>query len=767
LNSTKLNITDQRFNDTTAVGSVNTTVQGLLTSNTSTNALIAGVNSSGNLQSLGFNTTAQLNTLYYSSSNPVGFVNSSGLSIYNDTTAVGSVNTTVQGLLTSNTSMNSRVTNLETSNTTQATSIGQLNTSIQGLVTSNTSTNALIVGVNSSGNIISLGFNTTVQLNTLYYSSSNPVGFVNGSGLSIYNDTTAVGYINTTVQGLLTSNTSTNSRIDTLNSTKLNITDQRFNDTTALGSVNTTVQGLLTSNTSTNALIAGVNSSSNIISLGFNTTAQLNTLYLGVSDQRYNDTTLIAGKLDAIDQRYNDSASVNTLNSTKLNISDQRFNDTSLIAGVNSSGNLQSLGFNTTAQLNTLYLGISDQRYNDTTLISGKLDVTDQRYNETTSIGYLNTSISGLVTSNGTTNTRIDNVALNITGLVTSNASTNTRIDNVASNVTSLQASNTSTNARIDYLNKTDVSYTTANVSGIFRAIGDSIFDAGTMIYNATTNLLQGTFSISTSGNINTTGTINATDMYVNGNGVCTGTNGRCSDATKLTMTDIIDEKTYFKKYDFESMTAGYTTLWAPTPWAAAGTSALIAGNNTHPGMVSVSTSATASSGYCYQITGASTYLLDGGYVTELVFKPLTKTGNGTMGRFGFMDTFTAAESVDGVYFNMTQMPNNTSIEIIGIASNNSIRTATPTRYNLTNNTFYNLMVWLPSKTQANYYVFSESNALLWNDNITVTTQQYIPVATGRETSNAVCFWTSGATTAQLMANLDYISVGSNTSVNR
>jgi hypothetical protein len=54
----KLNITDQRYNDT---------------------ALINAVNTTANIESLGFNTTSQLNTLYYSLNNPQGFLNGSGV----------------------------------------------------------------------------------------------------------------------------------------------------------------------------------------------------------------------------------------------------------------------------------------------------------------------------------------------------------------------------------------------------------------------------------------------------------------------------------------------------------------------------------------------------------------------------------------------------------------------------------------------------------------------------------------------------------------
>ena len=54
----KLDIIDQRFNDTVLISAVNTT---------------------SNIQSLGFNITSQLSNLFYSVSNPSGFLNSSGV----------------------------------------------------------------------------------------------------------------------------------------------------------------------------------------------------------------------------------------------------------------------------------------------------------------------------------------------------------------------------------------------------------------------------------------------------------------------------------------------------------------------------------------------------------------------------------------------------------------------------------------------------------------------------------------------------------------
>jgi hypothetical protein len=67
----------------------------------------------------------------------------------------------------------------------------------------------------------------------------------------------------------------------------------------------------------------------------------LNYTKLNLTDQRYNETGLINSlnwtKLNVTDQRYNESLLINSLNWTKLNITDQRFNETALIDSLNST----------------------------------------------------------------------------------------------------------------------------------------------------------------------------------------------------------------------------------------------------------------------------------------------------------------------------------------------------------------------------------------------------------------------------------------------
>lgn len=279
---------------------------------------------------------------------------------------------------------------------------------------------------------------------------------------------------------------------------------------------------------------------------------------------------------------------------------------------------------------------------------------------------------------------------------------------------------------------------TSLNVSGMVKLMNDTIFDGGTLVYNASTDTLS------------------------------------MNNSNVQSFENAWSRRTYYHRFDFESITAGYTDIWVTTGLSS-GTSPLVSGNDTHSGISTPSTSTTASSGHCWAVSGATTYLLNAGYFTNLVFKPISHTygginlSNATYGRFGFMDTFTASESVDGVYFNISQNTpfNNASFEVVGVASNNSIRNFTATRFNLTNNTWYDLNIYIYNKTLAIFNVYSESGVKLWTDNITVTSQQYIPVTAGRETSHGSCFWTTGNTTLQVLANDDYIDVGINKSVQR
>jgi hypothetical protein len=220
-----------------------------------------------------------------------------------------------------------------------------------------------------------------------------------------------------------------------------------------------------------------------------------------------------------------------------------------------------------------------------------------------------------------------------------------------------------------------------------------------------------------------------------------------------LTLSDLFASKYYWKSVGFESVTAGYTEPLVPTA-IASGTTALVAGEVEHPGIASISTSATASSGYAFQITGATTYSLSSNYTTEISFMPYNKTGNVTVLRIGFMDAYATTLPVDGVYFNATQI-NATHFRIRGESRSNSIQTNTATQLDIPAQRWLTGKIYINSSSLVTFIIHNGTTTLWTN-----TVASNIPTGVGRETSFAFVGYTVGGTTAQVLARVDYITIG-------
>ena len=288
-------------------------------------------------------------------------------------------------LLNVNSSQYCNVNNLQSLNDTSA--ISSLNTSINSLNSSLQSTKLNVTDQRfNETSRIDLINSSKLDITDQRFNSSSRIDLINSSKLDVtdqrFNESSMVNSVNSSLQ-----------------STKLNVTDQRFNESSAIASVNSSLNSINSSKAGIgscpsgqvvqNTTIGGVQCTSTggagtvtgvTRGFGFNdsgtTISSSGTLDINasivmlVSDQRFNDTAAISGKLDVTDQRFNSSSRVDLLNSTKLNITDQRFNETSRIDSLNSSK-----------------LDLSDQRFNETSRIdlinSSKLDLTDQRFNET------------------------------------------------------------------------------------------------------------------------------------------------------------------------------------------------------------------------------------------------------------------------------------------------------------------------------------------------------------------------------------------------
>ena len=366
-----------------------------------------------------------------------------------------------------------------------------------------------------------------------------------------------------------------------------------------------------------------------------------------------------------------------------------------------------------------------------------KLNITDQRFNDTASINSASSALQSNITLVDARATSLNTSKLNATDQrYNETAAINTASANLQSNITLADARSTSLNA------------TKANVSHSHQA--------GDITSGSFPNVRIGTAAVNNNS-------LNVTNQGTAGQILSLGSNGQftwADDGSGTGVKEFFTRKTYYREAMFESVTSGYNEPWIGTA-ISAGTTALVAGTYSHPGTASMSTSTTASSGYSWQITGATTYLLGPDYTTTATFKPIAKSGNVTQIRFGFMDSFTATLPTDGAYCNITQI-NATTFTAVGQARNNNAMTTTASNYNMTNNTWYSCTVYIVSSSLARFTIANET-ADLWTD----TVASNIPTATGRETSNAFLAYTSGGTTAQIVANIDYITVGINATVSR
>jgi hypothetical protein len=184
---------------------------------------------------------------------------------------------------------------------------------------------ARINSVNTSGNIRSMGFNLTSELNNLYYASSNPSGFI----------TTAVSTLtNYYLKTQIYNRTETYNKSEVYNKTEIN---------SLINSTNQTVY-INTTNNITNY----VNTTNNI------------TTYINMTNNVTNNFTISNESILSVCNVFNFSSDNSSLWLNKLDISDQRFNDTqgyiAYIAAINLTNG-------TNGQLSPILRGIKNTTY--------------------------------------------------------------------------------------------------------------------------------------------------------------------------------------------------------------------------------------------------------------------------------------------------------------------------------------------------------------------------------------------------------------------
>lgn len=196
---------------------------------------------------------------------------------------------------------------------------------------------------------------------------------------------------------------------------------------------------------------------------------------------------------------------------------------------------------------------------------------------------------------------------------------------------------------------------------------------------------------------------------------------------------------------------AGAATTESMQPWDAAavasGTQAKVAAEPTHPGILRITSSTTANSGYRYD-TSPDAIRLAGGEVSEIVFRINTLT-NLTL-RMGFRDNTSSTDVVDGSYIEV-----GATGAAVGKTANNSTRTTSATIATLSAGTWYRARIVVNrDATAVDFYIFSDAGNLLGSQQNTAN----IPTAASRETGHGLIATNSG-TTATSLVDVDWMSI--------
>lgn len=131
-----------------------------------------------------------------------------------------------------------------------------------------------------------------------------------------------------------------------------------------------------------------------------------------------------------------------------------------------------------------------------------------------------------------------------------------------------------------------------------------------------------------------------------------------------------------------------------------------------HQSLVTLSSTTAANSGYGY-ITRTTERFLGGGGETFILIARLVNT-NTHLGRFGFLDTITATDPVDGAYIALANG------YVFGQTFSNSVGSVTVTSNQVNTTSYYNLIVAMSEDAATvNFYLLSDASTLVWADSIT------------------------------------------------
>ena len=185
------------------------------------------------------------------------------------------------------------------------------------------------------------------------------------------------------------------------------------------------------------------------------------------------------------------------------------------------------------------------------------------------------------------------------------------------------------------------------------------------------------------------------------------------------------------------------TTPFIPTA-IASGTLGFVTPQVGHPGIVRLTSSTTANSGYRV-ITDPSSMRMSTGDICEIGFSIVTSSG--TTARLGFADTTDQTDVTDGVYAEIS----GTTLSFKS-ATGGSRTTATNTA-TVTVGSFYRSRIEMISSTQCDCTLYDDTGAVVLATQ-SITTN--LPTAVNRQTGIGAVATNSG-TTAVGLVDIDYI----------
>ncbi len=195
------------------------------------------------------------------------------------------------------------------------------------------------------------------------------------------------------------------------------------------------------------------------------------------------------------------------------------------------------------------------------------------------------------------------------------------------------------------------------------------------------------------------------------------------------------------------------TTMCSPYYFGAAitGTSAVSISNQTHPGVVTISSTAAANTGYRYQ-TDILAFQLNGSEAFRASLSKMSDTfANSTIVRLGFLDTTTQAAAVDGVYFEII----NQSAGVV-IRSNSATINVSTTNFTVVPARFYTFNLNInQGANSVNFTIYNDTDG---STVYTTTLTGALPTATGRQTGAGIVVTRTTAGIITPLVALDYLS---------